>query len=75
MMLVYGKIATQNNNSTATYTLPKAYTSTHYVCIANATKANHWANIIKQTTATITIGVYDYGNKAASGFQYLCYGY
>ena len=75
MMLVYGKIATQNNNSTATYTLPKAYTSTHYVCISNATQANHWANIIKQTTTTITIGVYDYGNKAASGFHYICYGY
>ena len=73
MMLVYGKIATQNNNSTATYTLPKAYTSTHYVCIANAILKNHWANIIGQTTSTITIHVADYGYNTASGFQYICY--
>ena len=30
---------------------------------------------LNQTTTTITIGVYDYGNKAASGFHYICYGY
>ena len=75
MMLIYGKIATQNNNSTATYTLPKAYTTTNYVCITNATQTNHWANILNQTTTTITIGLYDFGNAVASGFHYICYGY
>ena len=75
LMLVYGKISSAKNNSTATYTLPKAFTTTNYVCIANAILKNHWANIIGQTTSTITIHVADYGYNTASGFQYLCYGY
>lgn len=75
LMLVYGKISSAKNNASATYTLPKAFTTTNYVCIANAILKNHWANIIGQTTSTITIHVADYGYNTASGFQYLCYGY
>ena len=57
MMLVYGKISSAKNNASATYTLPKAFTTINYVCIANAILKNHWANIIGQTTSTITIYV------------------
>lgn len=74
-MLVYGKISSAKNNASATYTLPKAYTSTNYVCITNATVIQHWVTIVNQTTTTITIHVADYGYNVASGFQYLCYGY
>ena len=71
----WGKITTAKNNASDTYTLPAIYTTTNYICASNAILKNHWANMIAQTTSTITIHVADYGYSVASGFNYCCIGY
>lgn len=70
----FGKYPTSANHVAYTITLPKAYTHTNFVTMANATIHSHWAIIQSFTVSSITIKVDDYGNNTSTGFQWSTFG-
>lgn len=75
IILQWGKISTQTNNSTVVNTLTTSYSSINYVCVTNCIEERHWSHVITQTISTFTTYVTDISVNRDSGFNYICIGY